>query len=107
TDCAFEAAGKPSAEFEVHAAQIERSGVGEESVSGCGIGLFADQVADGVVEPRNGHAQVMGEILLPYCLHGLDGFWLERGIGLVSGGGVVELEKIGGAEGLAVKKLEG
>src|SRR5271154_1753641 len=50
---------------------------------------------------------MMCEILLPDRLHGLDGFGLQGRIGLVSGSGVVELEKIGGAEGLAVKKLEG
>ena len=50
---------------------------------------------------------MVGEVLLPYQLHGLDCLGPERWVCLVSGRIVVKLKHVGGTKGLAVKKLEG
>src|SRR5580692_2637849 len=62
---------------------------------------------NGVIKGRHGHAEMIGKVLFPHQLHGLDGFGAERRVGFVSGGVVIELEKVGSAERLAVKELEG
>ena len=62
---------------------------------------------DGVIKSRGGQPEVIGKVLLPYQLHGLDGLGPERWVGFVSGRIVVKLKQVGSAKGLAVKKLEG
>ena len=69
--------------------------------------MLVDQAVDRVIKSRHGHAKMIGKVLLPYQLHGLDGFGPERRVRFVSGGSIVKLEKVGSTEGLAVKKLEG
>jgi hypothetical protein len=49
---------------------------------------------------------MVGKVLLPYQLHGFDGFGSQRWVGLVSGRIIEKLKQIRSAKGLTKQRLE-